>query len=185
MQGSLHILPDDQPLPEPSPDEITRQFVKRWLTSDFANDANDLSNRNRTNGERVFTLAGCIKCHKVGNKGTKLGPELTDISKRFQGTKLLQQILQPSVEINKDFQTWVAILTNGKVATGLLTERTASQITLLPNPLQPNEKVTLPTDQIDELTPSEMSTMPEGLLMTFSKEEILDLLAFLEQQSKP
>ena len=185
MQGSLYILPDDQPLPEPTPDEITRKFVKRWQASDFAGDADKLRNHDRTNGERVFTLAGCIKCHKVGDKGTKLGPELTDISKRFKGTKLLQQILEPSLEINKDFQTWVAILNDGKVATGLLTERTENQIKLLPNPLQPTEKLTLSTEQIDELMPSKMSTMPEGLLMTFSKEEILDLLAFLHEQPKP
>ena len=89
------------------------------------------------------------------------------------------------MEINKDFQTWVAILNDGKVATGLLTERTENQIKLLPNPLQPTEKLTLSTEQIDELMPSKMSTMPEGLLMTFSKQEILDLLAFLHEQPKP
>ena len=95
--------------------------------------------------------------------------------------KLLQQILEPSTEINKEYQTWIAVTESGAVRTGLMTQQDDQSITLLPNPLRPDETLTLKKSQLEELFASKQSTMPEGLLMTFSRDEILDLLAFLQQ----
>lgn len=182
MRGSLYILPDDQPLPPPAPDELTRQFVKRWTMPDFQATASEqLNGRSAANGEIVFNQAGCIKCHRIKDKGAKLGPELSDVNKRFKGQKLLQQILAPSSEINKQFQTWIAVRDDGTVLSGLMTEQNETSITLLPNPLKPDQVVTINKNQIDELIASKQSTMPAGLLMTFSKDEILDLLAFIHE----
>ncbi|MEQ9411363.1 MAG: plastocyanin/azurin family copper-binding protein [Fuerstiella sp.] len=181
MRGTLYVLPDDQPLPEPTADEITRRFVRRWTLQDLAEDAQNLKNRSVDNGRQVFQLAGCIKCHRIGQQGEKLGPDLSDVTKRFTGIRLLQQILQPSAEINKQYQTWIAVTHEGRTVAGLMTEQNEESITLLPNPLQPAATVLMARDQLDELIPSRQSTMPEGLLMTFTKDEILDLLAFIQQ----
>lgn len=184
MRGTLFVIPDDQPLPPPEPDEISRRFVRRWSLSDLAEDATDLSGYSAKRGELVFAQAGCIKCHQIFGKGTKLGPDLTDVTKRFKGAALLQQILLPSAEINKQFQSWVAVTFKGKILTGLITEQTDETITLMPNPLKPDQTVTVAKDDLEELVPSKQSTMPEGLLMTFEKDEILDLLRFI-QAGKP
>ena len=56
---------------------------------------------------------------------------------------------------------------------------------LLPNPLQPEQITTIPKDDIEEANVSTQSTMPTGLLMTLTREEILDLLAFLEAGGNP
>lgn len=180
MRGTLYVLPDDAVLPEPTADEIARKFVKRWHVEDFEGNADRLAGRSVANGKVVFTTAGCIKCHRLANEGTKLGPDLTDVTKRFKGQKLLQQILEPSTEINKQFQTWVAVTQNGTIKSGLATKITDDIITLLPNPLRPQESITLNRANLEELVASKQSTMPEGLLMTFTKAEILDLLAFLQ-----
>ena len=181
MRGSLYVLPDDQPLPEPTADEVSRKFIRRWSLTDFPKDADELAGRSVSRGETVFTMAGCIKCHKVGDKGTTLGPDLTDVHKRFEGSKLLRQVLEPSVEINKQYQTWIAVTQDGTVKSGLATQQDDATITLLPNPLRPTESIVLQKAELDELIASKQSTMPDGLLMTFSKDEILDLLAFLQQ----
>ena len=184
MRGSLYVLPNGKPLPPPSADEMTRKFVRQWKLADLADDANDLSGRDISAGRAVFTQAGCVKCHKVGLVGNKLGPELSDITKRFKGAKLLQQILEPNSEINKQYQTWMVVDANGKVRTGLLTAQNDASVTLLPNPLKPEQTLTIARGEIDEIIPSKRSTMPDGLLMTFSKTEILDLLAFLHAGAK-
>ncbi|MCP4853451.1 MAG: c-type cytochrome [Fuerstiella sp.] len=181
MRGSLYILPDDQPLPPPAADEITRRFVKRWTMPDFQIRAEQLDGRSAANGETVFNQAGCVKCHRIKDKGAKLGPELSDVNKRYKGEKLLQQILAPSSDINKQYQTWIAVRDDGTVLSGLMTEQNDTSITLLPNPLKPDQVITINRKQIDELIPSKQSTMPDGLLMTFSRDEILDLLAFIQQ----
>ncbi len=61
-----------------------------------------------------------------------------------------------------------------------MTEQTDSAITLLPNPLKPEVKMTLKRADIDELEASMTSTMPTSLLITFTRDEILDLVAFLQ-----
>jgi len=100
----------------------------------------------------------------------------------------LQQILEPSTEINKQYQTWVAALHDGRVIAGLMLEQLDSAITLLPNPLKPESKISLPKDGIEELEASSVSTMPLSLLITYNRDEILDMLAFIQsggQESSP
>ena len=181
MRGSLYVIPDDQPLPPPEPDELTRQFVRRWVVDDLKNEADQLTDRSWRKGREVFISAGCIKCHRMKGEGATVGPDLSDVSKQFRGSKLLKQILEPSAEINKKFQTWMTVTTEGRIVNGLLSEQSDTHVVLTPNPLKPADKVRLARDDIDELVPSKKSTMPEGLLMTYTREEILDLLSYLQQ----
>jgi putative heme-binding domain-containing protein len=168
-------------LPEETPQ---RDFVKMWMTSDLAGDVSDLSNRSRKNGEAIFETGGCYKCHVVAGKGTKLGPDLTDVAKRFKGDKLLDQILNPSGEINKDFQTHLFLTADGATVAGLIIKEDDDQVHVLPNPLKPEEVMVLEKDDIEDRRASKVSTMPKGLLMTFSKEEILELVSFLQGEGK-
>ncbi len=103
MQGSLFVIPDGEPLPESSLAPV-RKFVQMWTTNDLAKDADSLANRNFNQGKAAFESAGCIKCHKIGDAGVNLGPDLTKVSERFKGGKLLQQMLEPSSEVNKQYQ---------------------------------------------------------------------------------
>ncbi|HQZ69645.1 MAG TPA: heme-binding protein, partial [Planctomycetaceae bacterium] len=114
------------------------------------------------------------------DKGTTLGPDLTKVAERFKDQKLLQQILDPSTEINKQYQTWVAVLNDGRIISGLIVEQNDASITLLPNPLNPEQRLTLARRDLEELEPSLTSTMPMSLLITFTKDEILDVVAYIQ-----
>jgi putative heme-binding domain-containing protein len=180
MQGSLFVLPDEAPLPPQSDDETARRFVRQWTLSELSDPADDLKARSFARGRSVFSQAGCVKCHRIRDDGSQLGPDLTRISDRFRGTRLLQHILEPSLEINRQYQTWVAVTTDGRTVAGLLIDQTPETITLLPNPLRPEERVTLTRNSVEELVASTQSTMPTGLLMVFEQDEILDLLAYIQ-----
>lgn len=182
MRGSLFVLPDDQPLPPPAADEIGRRFVKRWQLSDFTSELVASTDASQRNGKVVFQQAGCIKCHRIGQDGSQLGPDLTEVTNRHTGPKLLQQILSPSSEIHPKYQTWIVVTDEGKVHAGLLLQQNESQVTLLPNPLRPDDTVQIQRANIEEMEASKQSTMPDGLLMTFTRQEILDLLAYLQQE---
>jgi len=187
MQGSLFVIPEGELLPESSNVPV-RKFVQMWSLAELASDADSLVGRSFEQGRLTFEAAGCSKCHKINELGTALGPDLTKVSERFKGQKLLQQILQPSTEVNKQYQTWVAALHDGRVIAGLMLEQSDSAVTLLPNPLKPETKTTLQKNDIDELEASPLSTMPMSLLITFSRDEIFDLLAFIQsggQKSNP
>lgn len=186
MRGTLFVADEGETLPaEQEPQTPQREFVKAWQLADLANDADHLAQRSFSRGNQMFQVAGCIKCHKINCVGSQLGPDLTQVNKRFQGTKLLEQILKPSTEINKQYQSYVIITDDGKSLTGLLTAEDDQAYHVLPNPLLPDQINSIPKNTIDELIPSKLSTMPDGLLMTLTREEILDLLAFVEAGGDP
>lgn len=179
MQATLYVLPADAPLPASAAAPV-RSFVRMWSTAELAQAADTLQGRSAEQGQAVFASAGCIKCHRLGEVGSVLGPDLTKIAERYRGSRLLQQILEPSHEINKQYQTWVAVLQDGRAVSGLKLEESAESVTLLPNPLKPETKLVLPRGEIEELEASMISTMPANLLITYSRDEILDLLAWIQ-----
>jgi hypothetical protein len=73
--------------------------------------------------------------------------------------------------------------TSGKILDGRVLEENAERLVLQPNPLQP-EKLEVKKANIDKRAPSKVSPMPQGLVNNFTKDEILDLLAYIESAGK-
>ena len=86
----------------------------------------------------------------------------------------------PSTEINDQYRTWRIVKKNGDILTGTIAKESATALHLIPNLLAPGNVVTVLKDQIAGKTSSELSPMPEGLLVMLKSDEILDLLAFLQ-----
>jgi putative heme-binding domain-containing protein len=157
-----------------------RRFVKKWQHHQFGDAPNRLEGRSLERGKLVFEQATCSRCHTIGGGDKKLGPDLTDVVKRHRGSKLLQQIVKPSAEIHKQFQTHMILADDGKVRTGLIIEETDDQIRLLPNLLKPDKIDVIEKSSIEQRKTADVSTMPAGLLDTYSIDEIFDLLAFIQ-----
>ena len=66
-----------------------------------------------------------------------------------------------------------------------MTSETEKEITVLTDPVDATKLVTLAKGDIDEMLPSKLSLMPEKLLNTLNKDEVLDLLAFLKSRGNP
>jgi len=75
--------------------------------------------------------------------------------------------------------------TAGKVVVGRIVEETPEKVVLRPNPLEPETVVTVKKSEIEARSLSKISPMPAGLLNTLTKEEILDLMAYLESLGDP
>lgn len=184
MQGRLAAASPGAPAVETTTDSSPRRFVKKWQLGDLESALTNREGHSAERGRTVFQSAGCNKCHVIAGKGTRLGPELTDVSRRFTGANLLQQILSPSAEINKEFLTQLFLTREGKTVSGLVIKEDDTEIQILPNPLKPEQVTVLQTDEVELRRTSPVSTMPESLLDTFEKQEILDLLRFLESEKK-
>ena len=98
--GFMEYVANQQPDSVPA-----RRFIQKWQHHNFGSAADRLVNRSMENGKRVYEQAACNRCHTINGKGAKYGPDLTDIAKRFKGSKLLQQCVKPSAEIHKEYQT--------------------------------------------------------------------------------
>lgn len=131
-------------------------------------------------GKAVFAKANCIKCHKFGNEGEGVGPDLTTVSKRFKRVDILESIIYPSKVISDQYRSVKITTKQGQEITGLAAEQ-GDTVTVL---LSDSSKVTLRKDQIDYQVASLISVMPERLLDTLTPREIADLFAFLESEPK-
>ena len=191
MNGIMNVVEKGAAVPPPilatsaASSGPARKFVKMWAPADLENDVKSLSGRSFAKGKEMFTAAGCIKCHTFAGEGSKLGPDLTKITEKYRGDKLLRQILEPSTEINPQFQAQVFQTQDGEVITGVVVKEDGAGVHVVTNLLQPNEVKVLAKDKIAARKPSELSPMPTGMLVTLQKDEILDLVAFLESGGDP
>jgi putative heme-binding domain-containing protein len=129
-------------------------------------------------GETLFwsTALNCGSCHKVGDRGTAVGPDLSTIGKLRARDDLLQSILEPSRRIEPQFATYLAQTTDGRSATGLLVRRNEKEVVLRDTQ---NKEIVLAAGIVAELRPSPTSLMPSGQLAGLTAEEAADLLEYL------
>ena len=167
----------------PTPE--ARPLVKDWKMADLTVDLDSAGRgRNFIRGRKAFADAQCLSCHRFGLDGAGVGPDLTAVSSRFARGNVLESILEPSKVLSEQYENTIVTLKNGDEHTGRLIEETPDQLVLIPNPLLPDTRVSLKKLEVRNRMASKISPMPEGLLNGLSKEDILDLLAFIESSGR-
>jgi putative heme-binding domain-containing protein len=129
-------------------------------------------------GEKLFWSAEmkCGSCHKIGDKGTPLGPDLTTIGKQRTRADLLESILEPSRRIEPKYAAYVAQTFDGRSLTGLLVKRDEKEVVLRD---AENKETVLAAKNVDLLVPSRSSLMPNGQIAGLTAQEAADLLEYL------
>ena len=94
-------------------------------------------------------------------------------------------MLDPSQHINEKFFTYIFTTSEGKAVTGLIVEETPDTVKIMENPLAKCDPTILKKSDIEERTKSKTSMMPKGLLDQLTKDEILDLIAFVYSHGNP
>lgn len=159
-----------------------RSFVKNWQLTDFSEEhlQHALQGRNPQIGAKLFKDATCLGCHKIKGEGGAVGPELTDVLKRWKGNHfgILREILEPSYKIDPKYAVKVVVDSDGRTTSGIVTAEDKNSISLLVNPEVPEPKV-ISKDDIDEIIPSTVSMMPKALLDKFSQDEIMEILSYI------
>ena len=160
-----------------------RKFVKLWQMSDFKNpeEINKALTKPRDlkNGKQLYAASLCISCHRFDNRGGMYGPDLTSVSGKFSARDLLQQIIEPSMEISDQYGSIIFEKNDGSSVVGKIINLGGSTITVNTNIANPNELVTLDRRFIKSMKDNPVSMMPPGLLSTLTKDDIYDLLAYL------
>jgi putative membrane-bound dehydrogenase-like protein len=121
----------------------------------------------------------CLKCHRVGETGERIGPELTGVGGRFSRIYLVESILEPSRTIAPSFGALLVTLKNGKQLTGVKVAHNETMLSLADNE---GKKHLLARADIESEQPSAVSVMPAGLEKRFTEDEFVDLIAFLAGQ---
>ena len=128
-------------------------------------------------GKTVYQKAGCAKCHRKGDVGENLGPDLSDIAGLRQRKELLEAILFPNLELNEDYPSVTVLTTSGKTYSGLMSVGKAGVVQIIDSE---GKKSSIEKGDIESISPSRQSNMPVGTLDPLSFQEICDLIAFVE-----
>jgi putative membrane-bound dehydrogenase-like protein len=132
------------------------------------------------NGRAVFRRE-CASCHRLDREGFAVGPDLLGIRNQPKEAILLH-VLVPDQEITQGFASYTVATRDGRVLTGLVASETPTSVTLR----QPQGKEdTILRDDIDELSASKQSLMPQGLEKNISRQEFADLLSYLKGEAEP
>ena len=133
-------------------------------------------------GRELFAAAEksqCIKCHRLGETGGRVGPDLAGIGSRFSRIHLIESILQPSRTIAPSYGTVVIELSDGRVFAGVKQNETESTVSLGDKEGRTHQ---IPKSEIESIRLQPTSTMPEGLEKAMSDQQFVDLIEFLASQ---
>jgi len=129
-------------------------------------------------GWQVFRdqRALCMTCHRIGNDGESIGPDLSRIGATRTRADLLEAIVMPSASFARGFEPYVISTVQGKLHTGIISRQTSDAVYLR---TADRSEVRIARSDIEELNPGNQSIMPQGLDRVLTAEELRDLLAYL------
>ncbi|MEW4526700.1 PVC-type heme-binding CxxCH protein [Maioricimonas sp. JC845] len=152
-----------------------------WTFDDLAPAVAELKHgRSYDVGRSLFTTANCVACHKIGDQGRNVGPDLAKLDPKKRTTEhILRSLVDPSKDIDDKYRSSTFLLDSGQVVTGMVVEENDDVVKVLVDPLAKADPRVIETSEIDDRTRSDISIMPKGLLNKLTQEEILDLIAYV------
>lgn len=132
-------------------------------------------------GEKLFWgSVGCAQCHRVAGKGGFLGPDLTNIGRTSTLPKLKASILTPDEVRTPGYQFVSVTMRDGSKLEGLEKDRTNYnlQLQLADGSLRP-----LQMRQVESIVARQQTLMPQDYKTRLTREQIMDLVAYLRVQA--
>ncbi|MEC9097137.1 MAG: PQQ-dependent sugar dehydrogenase [Planctomycetota bacterium] len=136
------------------------------------------SGGNADKGKLVFESekSNCRKCHSVGKKEMKAGPDLMVIGDKLDREQMIQSVLEPSALIHPDHASHAITTVDGKIITGVLQSQSKESIELINDK---GELVKIDVKDIDEQLRSNTSLMPADLYKVIDESQFRDLVEYL------
>lgn len=123
---------------------------------------------------RYSNSTQCVRCHMVGSRGNKVGPDLTTIATRITPEQMLEALVAPAARIAPGFGRVTVVLKTGERIEGSFDTETKTDVTITAN----SAVKTIARTEIEKLEFGGISPMPPmGLGLT--KTELRDLVAYL------
>jgi putative membrane-bound dehydrogenase-like protein len=130
-------------------------------------------------GRTIFfksSAARCKACHQVNGFGNTIGPDLSQIGKKYERRALLETILEPSKAIAPEYIVHLVETTGGEVHAGFIIEQGDKEI-VLKN--AEGKSIRVPKADVVATHPQKQSMMPELVLQDITAQDAADLLAYL------
>jgi putative heme-binding domain-containing protein len=139
---------------------------------------------NAHRGAMVFAMAklACLSCHRLGQHGGNVGPELTTIARQRTPRQIIESVLWPKREVEKRYVAETILTDAGTIITGYVPSENKQQIQVFDTAT--GQLKTIATIDIDQR--HRIGTlMPDGLASSISDEQRYDLFRFLTALGTP
>jgi uncharacterized repeat protein (TIGR03806 family) len=106
-----------------------QESINEWVIDDFKSELPSLENgRNYLKGKALFSSTGCIQCHRFGEEGGSVGPDLTNVSDRLTPHQLRESLIEPSRSIDPKYVIPESIPPLSTMPRGMVDSLTKDQI---------------------------------------------------------
>jgi putative membrane-bound dehydrogenase-like protein len=130
---------------------------------------------------RIVFKKVCGQCHKIYGEGAEVGPDITR-NGRASFEQLLSNVFDPSLVIGASYQALTVVTREGRVVSGLPIEDSPQRVVLK---VQGDKQEIIARTDIEEVVPSKLSLMPEGLEKQIPPQEMHDLFAYITLDKPP
>ena len=147
-------------------------------TSELEDMLSSLPEGDINRGHEVFMgkKAACITCHKLGYGGGRLGPDLSTIGRVRTKRDLLEAIMFPGVSIVRGYEPVVIAQKDGRTQAGIIISESRDEVVL---GIDATKTAHIARTDIEEILPSNVSPMPNGMIKVLTREELADVVEFL------
>ena len=146
---------------------------------------NHLTGRNFEQGKAMFTSTLCIRCHHFNGEGGNIGPDISGAGNRYTLRDLLENIIEPSKVISDQYGTDEIELKDGSLVIGRVVVEENGKLFVMTSGLAPDSLTPVKADDVKSRKPYPVSMMPVGLINGLNRDELLDLLAYIQSGGNP
>ncbi|MFM8893337.1 MAG: hypothetical protein ACKOTB_17280, partial [Planctomycetia bacterium] len=119
----------------------------------------------------------CVSCHRIGDQGGRVGPNLTALGAASPLDYVIDSLLEPAKNVKEGYATVVVQTTDGRVLTGIQVARSDEELALRD---ATGTEIRIPMADVDEESVGS-SLMPAGLVDPLSRDELADLVRYLSE----
>ncbi|MEZ6141279.1 MAG: c-type cytochrome [Zavarzinella sp.] len=159
---------------------------KKWTTEEILKlIEKPLTGRNFVNGQKMYSAARCVVCHRFAGEGGATGPDLSQLAGRFNNKDLTEALIDPSKVISDQYKSLKITTLSGQTYAGRIVSDAGGVYTVLTDPEDSTKIVDIKKDDVESMVDSKVSMMPVGLLDGLSEREVLDLYAYMLSRGDP
>lgn len=129
---------------------------------------------------KILFYSNCLACHKMGQAGSEIGPDLTNIHAKYDKLGMLEAIVHPEAAVAFGSEPYLVTMKNGGAVYGLLLSD-GPVVTLMDTY---GRQYMMEASQIESKKQLRTSIMPPPQHMQLNEQDIADIAAFLLQGNR-
>ena len=144
-----------------------------------------LHSRSFANGKKMYSAGLCVACHRFGDEGGGVGPDLTNLAKRSDYKSILESTIHPNLVVSNQFEQHEITLKDGSFVMGKIVSDEKDHYSVVQSGLDPLNLTKVEKSKVASKQASKFSMMPGGLINSMNAEEMKNLIAYFVSGGDP